>query len=118
MSSWPLGIVIPMAILSVLRPNWKLPERAHVDELFNDPEHETAALDWSDQLLYWKNVFLAVDRGFKLYEKFPWKPFRSRAIREAKSWMLNHLERTGGLAAIYPTTTHSILALMALCHGP
>ena len=118
MSSWTRGIVIPMAILSVLRPNWKLPERAHVDELFKDPERKTAALDWSDQLLSWKNVFLAVDRGFKLYEKFPWKPFRSRAIREAKSWMLNHLERTEGLAAIYPAMMNSIFALIALGHGP
>ena len=118
MSSWTRGIVIPMAILSTLRPNWRLPERAHVDELFKDPEHKTAALDWSDQLLSWKNVFLAVDRGFKLYEKFPWKPFRRRAIREAKSWMLDHIERTEGLAAIYPAMMNSIFALMAFGHGP
>ena len=118
MSSWTRGIVIPMAILSSLRPNWRLPEHAHVDELFKDPEHKTAALDWSDQLLSWKNVFLAVDRGFKLYEKLPWKPFRQRAIREAKSWVLNHIERTEGLAAIYPAMMNSIFALMAVGHGP
>ena len=118
MSSWTRRIVIPMAILSSLRPNWRLPEHAHVDELFKDPERKTAALDWSDQLLSWKNVFLAVDRGFKLYEKFPWKPFRQRAIREAKSWMLNHIERTEGLAAIYPSMMNSIFALMAFGHGP
>lgn len=118
MSSWTRGIVIPMAILSSLRPNWRLPEHAHVDELFKDPEHKTAALDWSDQLLSWKNVFLAVDRGFKLYEKFPWKPFRQRAIREAKEWMLNHIERTEGLAAIYPAMMNSIFALMAFGHSP
>jgi squalene-hopene/tetraprenyl-beta-curcumene cyclase len=118
MSSWTRGIVIPMAILSSLRPNWRLPEDAHVDELFKDPECKTAALDWSNQLLSWKNVFLAVDRGFKLYEKFPWKPFRQRAIREAKSWMLNHIERTEGLAAIYPAMMNSIFALMAFGHGP
>ena len=118
MSSWTRGIVIPMAILSSLRPNWRLPEHAHVDELFKDPERKTAALDWSDQLLSWKNVFLAVDRGFKLYEKFPWKPFRQRAIREAKSWMLNHIERTEGLAAIYPSMMNSIFTLMAFGHGP
>src|SRR5437588_9279519 len=75
-SSWTRGIVVPMAILSSLRPNWRLPERARVDELFNDPGHKTAALDWSDQLFSWKNVFLSVDRGLKLYEKWPWKPFR------------------------------------------
>ncbi len=118
MSSWTRGIVIPMAILSALRPDWKLPERAHVDELFKDPERKTAALDWSGQILSWKNVFLAVDRGLKLYEKWPWKPFRQRAIREAKSWMLDHIERTDGLAAIYPAMMNSIFLLMAFGHGP
>jgi squalene-hopene/tetraprenyl-beta-curcumene cyclase len=118
MSSWTRGIVIPMAILSTLRPDWRLPERARVDELFKDPTHKTAAFDWSEQLLSWKNVFLAIDRGFKLYEKLPWKPLRQRAIREAKAWMLEHMERTEGLAAIYPAMMNSIFALMALGHGP
>jgi squalene-hopene/tetraprenyl-beta-curcumene cyclase len=118
MSSWTRGIVIPMAILSTLRPDWRLPERARVDELFKDPTHKAAAFDWSEQLLSWKNVFLALDRGFKLYEKLPWKPLRQRALREAKSWMLEHMERTEGLAAIYPAMMNSIFALMALGHGP
>jgi squalene-hopene/tetraprenyl-beta-curcumene cyclase len=118
MSSWTRGIVIPMAILSTLRPDWRLPERARVDELFKDPTHKTAAFDWSKQLLSWKNVFLAIDRGFKLYEKLPWKPLRQRALREAKAWMLEHMERTEGLAAIYPAMMNSIFALMALGHGP
>jgi len=118
MSSWTRGIVIPMAILSSLRPDWRLPERARVDELFKEPARKTAAFDWSKQLISWKNVFLALDRGLKLYEKLPWKPLRRRALREAKSWMLNHIERTEGLAAIYPAMMNSIFALMALGHGP
>ncbi|HET8923076.1 MAG TPA: squalene--hopene cyclase [Candidatus Acidoferrum sp.] len=118
MSSWTRGIVIPMAILSSARPDWRLPERARVDELFNDPTRKNAAFDWSEQILSWKNVFLALDRGLKLYEKLPWKPLRQRAIREAKEWMLNHIERTEGLAAIYPAMMNSIFALMALGHGP
>jgi squalene-hopene/tetraprenyl-beta-curcumene cyclase len=118
MSSWTRGIVIPMSILSALRPDWRLPERARVDELFKDPSRKTAAFDWSDQLISWRNFFLAVDRGFKLYEKIPWKPLRQRALREAKTWMLDHLERTEGLAAIYPAMMNSIFALMALGHGP
>jgi squalene-hopene/tetraprenyl-beta-curcumene cyclase len=118
MSSWTRGIVIPMAILSALRPDWRLPERAQVDELFCDPSRKTAAFDWSDQLLSWRNFFLALDRALKLYEKLPWKPLRQRALREAKSWLLDHIERTEGLAAIYPAMMNSIFALMALGHGP
>jgi len=118
MSSWTRGIVIPMAILSALRPDWRLPERAQVEELFRDPARKAAAFDWSDQLISWRNFFLAADRAMKLYEKLPWKPLRQRALREAKSWLLQHLERTEGLAAIYPAMMNSIFALMALGHGP
>ena len=46
MSSWTRGIVIPMAILSAVRPDWRLPERAHVDELFCDISRKNAAFDW------------------------------------------------------------------------
>src|SRR5271167_2863395 len=61
MSSWTRGIVIPMAILSALRPDWRLPEHARVDELFKDASQKTAAFNWSKQILSWKNFFLAVD---------------------------------------------------------
>jgi squalene-hopene/tetraprenyl-beta-curcumene cyclase len=118
MSSWTRGIVIPMAILSTLRPDWRLPEQARVDELFKDSYRKTAAFDWSKQLISWKNFFLALDRALKIYEKLPWKPMRGRAMREAKEWMLQHIERTDGLAAIYPAMMNSIFALLALGHGP
>jgi squalene-hopene/tetraprenyl-beta-curcumene cyclase len=118
MSSWTRGIVIPMAILSAIRPDWRLPESAHVNELFKDQSNKLVAFDWSKQLLSWKNFFLALDRALKLYEKLPWKPLRQRALREAKQWMLAHLERSEGLATIYPAMMNSIFALMALGHGP
>jgi squalene-hopene/tetraprenyl-beta-curcumene cyclase len=118
MSSWTRGIVIPMAILSALRPDFRLPEHARVDELFCDASNKAAAFDWSSQLISWRNFFLALDRALKLYEKLPWKPLRQRALREAKSWLLEHIERTEGLAAIYPAMMNSIFALIALGHGP
>jgi squalene-hopene/tetraprenyl-beta-curcumene cyclase len=118
MSSWTRGIVIPMAILSAVRPAWRLPEYAHVDELFCDISNRKAAFDWDSQLISWRNFFLALDRALKLYEKLPWKPLRQRALREAKSWVLEHIERTEGLAAIYPAMMNSIFALIALGHGP
>jgi squalene-hopene/tetraprenyl-beta-curcumene cyclase len=118
MSSWTRGIVIPMAILSALRPDFRLPEHAQVDELFVDPSRKASAFDWSDQLISWRNFFLAADRAMKLYEKLPWKPLRQRALREAKAWVIEHIERTEGLAAIYPAMMNSIFALMALGHAP
>jgi squalene-hopene/tetraprenyl-beta-curcumene cyclase len=118
MSSWTRGIVIPMAILCAIRPEWRLPEHARVDELFKIPARKAAAFAWSDELVSWKNFFLALDRVFKIYEKVPWKPFRQRALREAKRWVLDHIERTEGLAAIYPAMMNSIFALIAMGMGP
>jgi len=118
MSSWTRGIVIPMAILSAIRPDWRLPSHAHVDELFKDSSRKKAAFAWSEKVVSWKNFFLALDRAFKVYEKSPWKPFRKRALREAKQWVLQHMERTEGLAAIYPAMMNSIFALVAMGFGP
>src|SRR5258707_3398943 len=64
MSSWTRGIVIPMAILSAVRPDWRLPERAHVDELFCDISRKKTAFDLSDQLFSWRNFFFGLDRAF------------------------------------------------------
>ena len=53
MSSWTRGIVIPMAILSSLRPEFRLPEHARVDELFKDPVAEDGGvqLEQADSVL-------------------------------------------------------------------
>src|SRR5207245_9343465 len=96
MSSWTRGIVIPMAILSALRPDWRLPEQAHVDELFKDPSRKAAAFDWGEQHVSWKNFFLALDRALQIYENLPWQPLRQPALQEAKHWMLAHIEQTEG----------------------
>jgi squalene-hopene/tetraprenyl-beta-curcumene cyclase len=119
MSSWTRGILIPLAILYAHKPRWTLPVEARVDELFRDPSHKRAAFEWDrQQLLSWRNFFLALDRALKLYERIPWKPLRQRALRQAKSWLYEHLERSEGLAAIYPAMMNAIFALIALGHSP
>jgi squalene-hopene/tetraprenyl-beta-curcumene cyclase len=118
MSSWTRGIVIPLAILYALKPHWPLPNQMGVDELFLDPSRKRQAFAWRDPLLSWRNFFLAVDRGCKLYDRLPWKPFRRRALRQAQGWLLEHLERSDGLAGIYPAMMNAIFALVALGHSP
>ena len=118
MSSWTRGIVIPLAILYAHKPQWPLPETARVDELFRDASRKAAAFDWDARPLTWRNFFLALDRAFKLYEKLPWKPLRQRALRQAQDWLFDHMERTDGVAAIYPAMMNSIFALLALGHSP
>ena len=118
MSSWTRGIVIPLMILYARKPRFAVPDGISVDALYRDPSRKALGLDWDKQLFSWRNFFLALDRGLKLYERVPWKPLRQRALRQAREWMLEHLERTEGLAAIYPAMMNAIFALLALGHSP
>ncbi len=118
MSSWTRAIVIPLAILYAHKPRWSLPVGTRVDELFRDPTRKTAAFDWDQQFLTWRNFFLALDRAFRLYERLPWKPLRQRALRQARQWLLEHLERSDGLGAIYPAMMNAVFALLALGYAP
>ncbi len=117
MSSWTRGIVVPLMIVYAHKPAWTVPAHVSVDELFRDPARKMAAFDWDKQIISWRNFFLALDRGFKLYEHSPWKPFRKRAITAAKRWLLEHLERSDGLGAIYPAMMNAVYALLAMGHA-
>jgi len=118
MSSWTRGIVIPLTILYAHKPRFAVPDGISVDALYRDPSRKALGLDWDKQLFSWRNFFIALDRGLKLYERVPWKPLRQRALRQASEWMLEHLERSEGLAAIYPAMMNAIFALLALGHSP
>jgi squalene-hopene/tetraprenyl-beta-curcumene cyclase len=114
MSSWTRGIVIPLAIVYASSPDWRLPAGLTFDELFTKPGAKPTSFRWDRQVISWRNCFLALDRGLKLYEQSPWKPFRKLAMDRARKWMLERLERSEGLGTIYPAMMNSIFALLAL----
>jgi squalene-hopene/tetraprenyl-beta-curcumene cyclase len=118
MSSWTRGIVIPLAILYAHKPKWQFREPVCADELFCNPKATVTAFAWGDRFFSWRNFFLALDRACKLYERVPWKPFRRRALRQAERWLLEHLERSDGLGAIYPAMMNAVFALVASGYPP
>lgn len=114
MSSWTRAIVVPLMLVYASKPHWDLPSKAGVQELFRDASGRIPAFEWDGRMVSWRNFFLVLDRLFKLHEKLPWKPLRKRALRRAKEWLLEHLERSEGLGAIYPAMVNSIFALRAM----
>ncbi|SRR5579875_52264 len=113
MSSWTRAIVIPLSIVNAARPNWRMPDGVTVDELFTHPGAKPKSLLWDARVVSWKNVFLALDRAVKLYDRAPWKPFRRIALDRARKWMFERLERSEGLATIFPAMANSIFAMLA-----
>jgi len=114
MSSWTRAIVVPLTIVYALRPGWSIPENAHVDELFADPENRKAAFAWSRRVFSWRNLFLGIDRILKIHEGLPWKPFRGWALARARGWLFEHIERSEGLATIFPAMANSVYAMLAM----
>src|SRR5258707_11366922 len=86
--------------------------------LFRDPSRKNLAFQWDRKVFSWRNFFLVLNRAYKLYERFPWKPLRRRALEEARHWLMEHLEHSDGLGAIYPAMVNSVFALLALGHSP
>ena len=113
MSSWTRSIVIPMTILYALKPNWPMPEGFNVQELFKTQGELPLSLRYDSGDISWRNIFIALDRVLKAYEKLPWKPLRKTALKRAHDWMVSRLERSEGLATIYPAMMNSIYALHA-----
>jgi squalene-hopene/tetraprenyl-beta-curcumene cyclase len=116
MSSWTRGIVVPLAIVYAHKPEWRLPEGIDVTDLFKVPGQRPASFAWDKSPFTWRNAFLALERGLKLYERLKWKPFRKLALHRARNWMHEHLERSEGLGTIYPAMMNSIFALLAESH--
>jgi len=114
MSSWTRAIVVPLMIVYARKPKWALPPNVGVTELFRDASGRIPAFEWDRRPASWRNFFLLLDRLFKLHEKLPWKPLRRRALRQAEKWLLEHLERSEGLGAIYPAMVNSVFALRAM----
>ncbi|MCC7155863.1 MAG: squalene--hopene cyclase [Bryobacterales bacterium] len=116
MSSWTRAIVVSLSLIHSGVPGRPVPAGFNVNELILPG----VPLDFKrgTQLFSWRRFFLAVDRIFKWWEKHPIAGVRSRAIEKAKTWMLERLEHSDGLAAIYPPMMYTIMALDVLGYGP
>ena len=114
-SSWSRAMLIPLSICYAKKPFKKIPDEQGIDELFPDGRHRSRLrLKWADKLVSWRNFFLVLDRLCHWFELVHVRPLRSIAIRKAEKWMLERLEMSDGLGAIYPAILNSIIALRCL----
>jgi squalene-hopene/tetraprenyl-beta-curcumene cyclase len=119
-SYWSRTVIVPLLILMDRKPVRWLPPARSLDELWPVPREQAGLrfprvptpFDW--RRLFWKNVFIAVDDGLKIWERFSPRPLRKRAIEAARTWLEERLAVPGGLGGIYPAMANSVLALRVL----
>jgi squalene-hopene/tetraprenyl-beta-curcumene cyclase len=119
MSYWSRAVLIPLLIVFTHRPLCRVEARRGIDELYVTPPdridyRREIPLKRDEAWCTWRNVFVTLDRLFKLYERLPVHPFREAALAKAAAWMIDHMKGSGGLGAIYPAMANSVVALRCL----
>jgi squalene-hopene/tetraprenyl-beta-curcumene cyclase len=115
-SSWSRAILVPLSIIYAKKPFKKIPAEQGIDELFvGGREHANLRLRMDrKKLISWRNFFLVADRAFHKIEAVYIRPLRKIALKKAEKWMLERLEMSDGLGAIYPAMLNAIIALRCL----
>ena len=92
-SYWSRTVIVPLLVIMDRKPVKWLPPHLGLDELWPE-SRETTSLrfprmpePFSWRKLFWKNFFIAVDDGLKIWERFTTRPLRKRAIEAARLWL-------------------------------
>jgi squalene-hopene/tetraprenyl-beta-curcumene cyclase len=114
-ASWARATIIPLCILSALKPVTPLPPDRRLDELFPQGREVTVNRSRSRLNLFSKEaVFYAADRMLKRYVDFPRQPGRRRALEACRDWILRHQDEDGAWGGIQPPWIYALMALKAL----
>jgi len=114
-SSWSRAILVPLSICYAKKPFKKIPDEMGVEELFvGGRDKSRMHLHWAKKIFSWRNFFLVLDRIAHWAERVHIRPLRSIALRKAERWVLERLEMSDGLGAIFPSIMNSIIALRCL----
>ncbi|MGD9645620.1 MAG: prenyltransferase/squalene oxidase repeat-containing protein [Pirellulales bacterium] len=118
-SAWSRTIIVPLSIVSALKPVRSIGPDQGIRELFIDPPDtwplpRCPGLPGSTGLLSWDRFFRLADRVLKWCERRGCTPLRARAIAAACDWTLERFGASDGLGAIFPPMVWSTVALKAM----
>ena len=113
-SYWSRTVIVPLLILTALKPVARNPRRIDVRELFAVPPEEHRDYQVNPTGARMGDFFLALDKLLQVAEPFFPKGKRRQAIARAVAWVTERLNGEDGLGAIYPAMANAVMALDAL----
>ena len=117
-SAWSRTMIIPLAIVTAIRPVRSLPADMGIDELFANPasRHRLFSTGFGKSK-FWTQFFLKADAAMKLlHSAGVMKIAQRRAIARMERWMLEHCKNSDGPGAIFPPIVYLLIVLRA-CLG-
>jgi squalene-hopene/tetraprenyl-beta-curcumene cyclase len=101
-SAWTRTMILPLGIVTTLRPVRQVPPEKGIAELYID---QRAANRLAEPVKgiprNWAEAFLKIDGILKLYNEAPFGWLREKALAAAEKWMIEHSEGCDGLGAIF-----------------
>ncbi len=118
-SAWTRTMIMPLSVVSALRPTRRLPPSSGIDELFCDPAQRDRLTSRRSASPAWSAFFLTLDKAMKQVRRLGVNPLRRLAVDRAADWTLRragHDESvpTDGLGAIFPPMVYIQIVLKAL----
>jgi squalene-hopene/tetraprenyl-beta-curcumene cyclase len=121
MSAWSRTIIVPLSLLWAYQPQTKLPAGCQIDELYASTKktmpskiagvnHDSSSPGW----INWSQFFHRMDQVIKCGEKWGIKPLRNYAVKKCEQWILDRLQMSDGLGAIFPPIVWTIIGLKSL----
>jgi squalene-hopene/tetraprenyl-beta-curcumene cyclase len=117
-SAWTRTMILPLGIVTTLRFTRRTPLRREqrMDELYLDPQAANQLDPATSSTIprSWRDFFLLFDKVLKVYEQSPLPFLREHAIDRAERWLLDHLDHSQGLGAIFPPMVYILIVFRAL----
>ena len=108
-SYWSRTVIVPLIVLTSLKPRSRNPKNIHIRELFHiAPQQEThwpTAQDGTS----WGKAFRVLDNILHATEPYFPKSTRQRAIDRACTWVDERLNGEDGLGGIFPAMVNAVL---------
>jgi squalene-hopene/tetraprenyl-beta-curcumene cyclase len=115
-SYWSRTVAIPLSVLCSLKPKARNPKKVDIKELFTTPpDKEKHYFPVRSRL---NHVFRLLDRVARHLEPFIPRPLRRHAVKKAEEWIIERLNGTDGLGAIFPAMVNAHESLDCLGYPP
>jgi squalene-hopene/tetraprenyl-beta-curcumene cyclase len=117
-SYWSRVFLVPVLVLTAVRPRARNPHGVTVRELFVEPPESVR--DWITPLTpsLVSRVFTILDKLVRMIEPFFSAKRRRRAIETAVSFVAERLNGEDGLGAIFPPMANTVMMFDCLGYAP
>jgi squalene-hopene/tetraprenyl-beta-curcumene cyclase len=114
-SAWTRTMILPLSFVTTLRYTRELPAGMNMGELYIDHAAANRVAEPPVGLpRSWSDLFLRVDQLLKAYDKSPMMGLRQSAMKAAEKWVLDRMEGSEGLGAIFPPMVYMLIVMRAL----